>query len=350
MAIIIPQTSIHRSKAVFRAASTTNASSCIAKNAIPTRLLRVRRPIPVTAHKYVTRLQPLLLLLIILVAGLPPPRGMHLTPFLSSSSVLFPFPMLLGAHAFGTGAGGCVGGQAAVGGLHLDSANGRTVAVGELAQGEVSVLIDETNRLIPITPYAVNTQTEYRLTVRTENPNGFKGILIRLGSSSGSGTTIAPGDGTAANLQDAMECQAATDATGVTHTDDTAKTSVTALVRFDAPGTIALDVTIVGINDATASVYGYNGFTLQVTGEPAPTSPAPVLAPGETVPPSPSPSVSDILGTTLSPTYTMPSSSDTSLAAGARMPNLTVLLLPTIVLSLCLVGPVLAHSWFGPIV
>jgi hypothetical protein len=227
-------------------------------------------------------------------------------------------PFLLGVvHAYQTGAGACPAGGAAVGGGHLDASNGRTVQTGELYQGGVSVTLSNIQSpLIPMQAVTIATQTEYTLTVATTTEPGFKGILLRLGSSGNdddnNAMTIQPTDATI--LQEANACTTESNAVGVTHVDNTPKLSVSAVVRFDAPGTVALDITLVGANLDTISVYGYNGFVLDVQGEAAVvavvTTGAPVattatpLAPGETRSPSASPTVSDIMGTP-SPTYTI---------------------------------------------
>jgi hypothetical protein len=219
---------------------------------------------------------------------------------------------LLGVvHAYQTGAGACPAGGAAVGGGHLDASNGRTVQTGELYQGGVSVTLSNVqNPLVPMQAVTIATQTEYTLTVATTTEPGFKGILLRLGGSSGNddnnAMTIQPTDATI--LQEANACTSEINAVGVTHVDNTPKLSVSAVVRFDAPGTVALDITLVGANLDTISVYGYNGFVLDVQGQAVVTTGAPVvatatpLAPGETRSPSASPTVSDIMGTP-SPTY-----------------------------------------------
>jgi hypothetical protein len=218
-------------------------------------------------------------------------------------------PLLVVVQAYSTGAGACPAGVAAVGGFHLDASNGRTVQTGELYQGGVSVTLSNIQSpLVPMQATTIATQTEYTLTVATTNEQGFKGILLRLGGSET--MTIQPTDATI--LQEASACTTESNyAVGVTHVNNAPKLSVSALVRFDAPGTVALDITLVGINADTVSVYGYNGFVLDVQGDAAAvvTTSAPVttaapLAPGETRSPSASPTLSDIQGT-WSPTYVM---------------------------------------------
>jgi hypothetical protein len=220
-------------------------------------------------------------------------------------------------EAYSTGAGSCIGGMAAVGGFHLEATNSqtgdkRTVLTGELSEGKVTVLIDDGDALDFAAPYGLSTQTDYTITVVTAQDPGYKGILLRYSNAdstidAATQILLTPAD---ALLQPLELC--ATDevnAVGLTHTDNSAKLSVGATMRFDAPGTVQLDITIVGANDDKVSVYGYTGFVLEVTGDPyvatpAPTTAAPVsLPPGVTRAPSAAPSLSDVIAQTLSPTY-----------------------------------------------
>lgn len=216
-------------------------------------------------------------------------------------SLLAALFFLSSVSAFPNGAGGCVGGVAAVGGRHLDTSNNRAIIEGELAQGDVSVLIDNTNRLIPLTAYDLETQTDYILTVETDNAAGFRGILLRLeGAGRDLTGAILPVDD--AILHDATACAAPT-VVGVTHLDNEPKATVSAKIRFNAPGTVNLDITIVGANNADGSVYGHNGFIFSVTGDAYVETSAPAtLPPGETATPTASPTVADITGT-FSPTF-----------------------------------------------
>ena len=200
------------------------------------------------------------------------------------------------------GAGGCAGGQAAVGGYHLDDLNGaRPVISADLALGEVSVTIDNSEPLVPDpnSPFTIQTQTDYTLTVTTQNDAGFKGILIRLEAPEGVETAgaLEPID---SDLKIANVCEAPV--VGVTHTSNSQKMSVSTRLRMDqAADRVNLDITGVGANFDQASVYGYNGFVLKVEGEAAPTTTSPTLPPGATFTPTNAPTVTDVIGT-LSPT------------------------------------------------
>ena len=223
--------------------------------------------------------------------------------------------------ALPTGAASCVGGAAAVGGYHLDNSNGRPVLTGELAEGGVKVLLDNGLTLLPTVPTRMATGTAYELSVQTSDPRGFQGILMRLEDASDNNqrdmsNVLVPNDDNDL-LQIATVCEAPIG--GLTHTNSTSKTTVTASLQWAFPGTVYLDLTIVGINDNTASVYGYNRYEITIEGDT--TTMAPSLPPGQTVPPTVSPAptlaptVPDVQGT-WSPTFD-PQRQTTSAARGS---------------------------------
>jgi hypothetical protein len=224
---------------------------------------------------------------------------------------------LVVVQAYPNGAGSCIGGVAPVGDYHLalttPSGAKRTVLKGALIDGKVSVLIDSNakNPLVEGTPYVLQTQTSYTITVVTTQDPGYKGILIRMSNTDDSidvrnDVLLEPSD---ALLQDAKACNTETNTIGLTHVSNTEKLSVTANLNFDKPGTILLDISIVGVNDDKASLYGYTGYVLQIEGEAVTDAPtvaptmAPVLPPGMTSSPSTSPTRNDFIVETSSPTY-----------------------------------------------
>jgi hypothetical protein len=251
--------------------------------------------------------------------------------------------------AYPNGAGSCVGGMASIGGFHLESTNSqtgdkRTVLTGELSEGKVSVLIDDTDALDFAAPYGLQTQTDYTITVVTTQDPGYKGILLRFANAdnaidAATQILLEPVDDL---LQPSEHCSTdEVNTVGLTHTDNVVKLSVRATMRFDAPGTVQLGITIVGANDAEVSVYGYTGFVLEVTGDPyvstpAPTTAAPVtLPPGVTRAPSTAPTLSDVISQTLSPTYdrlavqnaenvTKPTSSTPTSSSASSQPNMVM--------------------------
>ena len=283
-------------------------------------------------------------------ASLPPPQQ-H--PIFSSRIVVVVLlwfaisSTMTMIHAFSSGAGSCTSGGPPVGGFHLDTKNpvdgsSRTVLEGALSQGDVVILINN-NANDPVTedvPYVLQTQTSYTLTVVTTRDPGYKGILIRM-SSADSNAMDVPTDvllqPTDSLLKIAETCFTESNTIGLTHVTNIEKFSVTADLVINTPGTVALEISIVGANDNVASVYGYSQFTLQIEGAALVTteSPtvtptrAPVLPPGTTAAPSATPTMGDFLIDTASPTYNTtvaappPSSSngtnnDDSSTSGAR--------------------------------
>lgn len=225
------------------------------------------------------------------------------------------------AQSYSTGAGSCAAGKAPVGGYHLEpndpvTGDKRTVLSGALSEGFVSVLINNNadNPLIESTPYILQTKTEYTITVVTTQDPGYKGILIRFGNIDNTINVIEDIDlePDSKLLQFSEVCSTEDNAVGITHLDNSEKLSVSAGMYFRQPGTIYLDISIVGVNDAVASLYGHTPFILQVEGDAVtdvptgvPTkAPITVLPPGSTASPSTTPTLNDFLIDTNSPTYT----------------------------------------------
>lgn len=237
-----------------------------------------------------------------------------------------------------TGAGSCASGKNAVGGYHLEeqspSGGKRTVLSGELSEGSVSVLINnnDDDPLMDVSqPYPLQTQIEYTITVVTTQDPGFKGILLRFSNTDNTmdvpnDIILQPSD---TLLQLAMIClETESNTIGLTHTDNIEKLSVSALIQFNTPGTVLLDISIVGANDDTVSVYGHSAFTLEITGDPLtmiPTmSPMKIptsLPPGVTAIPTVSPTISDFITETLSPTYTIVRASNNSQSSNNNTPT-----------------------------
>jgi hypothetical protein len=205
--------------------------------------------------------------------------------------------------AFSTGAGGCDGGMAAVGGMHLDDSNGREVRESTLAQGAIEVSIGS-QILSAATTTDVPIGKDLVLSV-IANDIQYKGLLVRLEASSGVATAgaLMPG----ANTQNAIVCTAPI--VGITHTDNSEKNMATGAIRFDEEVlNVALDVTVVFENSAV-SAYVYSrllvNFRATPVGTPAaapvattsaPVAPSPIASPTErpTVSPVLAPVVSSI--------------------------------------------------------
>lgn len=208
-------------------------------------------------------------------------------------------------NAYPTGAGSCIGGQAAVGGSHIDTSNGKQVYPGTLTQGKVGIMIDNGAYLEPEQSNQLSTQTDYTLRLETEFTQGFKGVLLRLEvlDSNAAVDTVNVLSAIDDNVLKPCDlCESPV--VGLTQVDSTPKTYVEAQMRLNqAASNVRLDVTIVGINNETISLYGYDAYYFAFNGDSAPKTPS---APSPSAGGTPSPTIStniknDITGT-LAPT------------------------------------------------
>jgi hypothetical protein len=189
---------------------------------------------------------------------------MALSSFLLISSV-----NIGNVHAYSTGAGGCTGGMAAVGGPHLT--NGGTPQVLSFAElgYEFVVAAGFAGERIIAADAAVETvrNATTSFSVRATGGATFKGVLIRM---DGPGS-VAPDF----NSQMATACDKE-GVLGVTHTDATPKTLLTWQQRLEGDYAV-LHVTMVKSNNAVdGSVYSYRQVRLVGI---APPSRAPTAAP-----------------------------------------------------------------------
>jgi hypothetical protein len=271
-------------------------------------------------------------------------------------------PLISYVDAYPNGAGSCIGGMAAVGGYHLEkndpnTGDSRSVLFGALSDGQVTVVISskDTNdiTLVENEQSTFQTQTDYSITVVTTRDPGYKGILIRF--SNADNTIDVPNDIILVPIDDSLlqlasECTSETNAIGITHVNNIEKLSVSSSMYFNAPGQVTIDVTIVGVNDNVASVYGYTGYTIQIEGDAATDAPTvsptnkPTLPPGETATPTIAPTINDFLIDTLSPTYTInkqesPATNDSS-ASGTLSPFYSLTKCTSVIVStvLCFVS------------
>lgn len=224
-------------------------------------------------------------------------------------------------QGFPNGAGGCAGGEPAVGGYHLDQSDNRTVNSGTFADAGVVVTLDNVV-LLPNTDTEDNPQFDIGkdLILRVEVVDfALRGILVRM---------EAPVDGTLTPgtlLKVAEVCELPI--LGTTHTNNTDKESVESTVRFDEPvDDVIFDITVVFLNSPAGSVYVYNRFLVNFfeasslspsTRVPNVTTPVPSSA-ATTVAPtpalttfSPSNGTATVLPTTFAPTTGIPTSLDT---------------------------------------
>jgi hypothetical protein len=165
-------------------------------------------------------------------------------------------------ESFPNGAGGCMGGAAAVGGLHLDygpgSDSGRPGGNGTLEEAEITVAINGL-LLDPNTTATFDSFTDLTWTVESSQIP-YRGILVRV---------QAPDDllftnmGTETDLKVATAC-VENNVIGVTHVNNTFKSVSTGALRFDGQGSATIDVTIVFQNDAALSLYAYSGYQVNI--------------------------------------------------------------------------------------
>jgi hypothetical protein len=192
----------------------------------------------------------------------------------------------MNVRAFPTGAGGCAGNMAAVGGTHLDNSNGRPVSNNTLLAGGVDVRIGNVT-LETDSPHDFATGVNHTITIlSTQFP--VRGILIRLQAPDGVDTAnvLTP----ALQMKVADVC--VSPIVGTTHFNNSEKVELSSIVRFDeAIDSVYLDITGVFINNAEGSVYVYSRYAVNFISEgntPAPTaSPttaAPVMTPMDLIP------------------------------------------------------------------
>jgi hypothetical protein len=164
--------------------------------------------------------------------------------------------------AFSTGAGGCMAGQAAVGGAHLANPN---IVTGTLVQGAFSVAVGD--EPFPLSAPLVIGEP-YTITV--QGP-AFRGVLIMSDSSD---VSLTPVDNL---LQNSIACDAL-GYPGITHVNSEFKDEVTGEIVCSGAGTQNVGVTVVVANNfQEGSLYYYTGFTIDC-GE----STAATQAPSET--------------------------------------------------------------------
>jgi hypothetical protein len=213
-------------------------------------------------------------------------------------------------QCYSTGAGGCEGGVAAIGGYHLNTDGGRPVDINTLEVAGIVVRIGDTV-LSAGTSADFPTGQDLDISVSaTQIP--FLGFLIRIQTPddvSESTGTIVPVDTETA--QPAAVCVAPVQ--GVTHLNSNPKLAANATIRFDqAVEGVIVDVTIVFTNGVPASISAYTGYTVQFVGLE---SDAPTVVEGPTTAP--------ISTVTLSPTISNVTETDSPTSAPSAAPIAT---------------------------
>lgn len=198
-------------------------------------------------------------------------------------------------QAYSSGAGSCPRGKAAVGESHLKGP--AEIVQGTLEEGSFQVTANDIvltaassssmASLFDTTKNSTNTtttttsrdditftelqiDTTYELTVLGTR-YAYKGCLIRLESLDAQDlyAALLP----SSNMGPALACvfgddsAAATNTnptvTGLTHTDRRLKQIHSGVLRMSDPGVVVLDITIVGMNNASASIYAFSSYPIQ---------------------------------------------------------------------------------------
>jgi hypothetical protein len=212
--------------------------------------------------------------------------------------------------AYSTGAGQCIGGQAAVGGAHLSSA----AETGSLQDGAVSAMVQLGTGLTDLFELVeIVTANDYAIYLQPSE-FGFRGALIRVSSPDGAEFTLDPDANDLEVSQVASACDGIDGVQGVTHTEGGFKFNpFRATLNVATTGTIVLDITVVRFNNrADGSVYHYSNHTLTVRESfldgPAPTTVErafPTASPLSPTPTSVAPAV--ITNSETAPTMSPPS-------------------------------------------
>ncbi|KAG7370498.1 Reeler domain containing protein [Nitzschia inconspicua] len=197
-------------------------------------------------------------------------------------SVLTDLPFV---SASPTGAGGCAGGTAAVGGGHLRDG----AITGSLSDGGITLRIGGI-ALTGDSTVDITAMEDISITASASDMP-MKGILVRLeaGDTDLTGTLSVDDD---ALLQDANVC--ASPVAGITHTSNVDKTEVAMTMMVPEEMMVTVDVTVVMQNNGDGSIYYYDQFLVNVLegnggseAEPAPSetpgaNDAPTVAPVDT--------------------------------------------------------------------
>lgn len=178
------------------------------------------------------------------------------------------------ASANRIGAGSCAAEMAAVSGDHLDTTGGRPVRlislvdVGIVMQIGTTVLDESVVNDFPV-------GQDFQISVTATGPQ-YKGVLVRLEAPMGVNTVAAlmPGTNTA------ISTRCVSPIIGITHTGNGLKSTSTGTIRFDTEVLdVMLDITVVLVNDSSASIYGYSAFKVNFRGAPIPPPTPPAPAP-----------------------------------------------------------------------
>lgn len=175
---------------------------------------------------------------------------------------------------YGTGAGTCVAGGGAIAKAGAGHASGGTTGKkgesGPLSKRGTTFAI---NGITVKGGESFKTGVTLKWTLKTTDTTyGMRGILIRITHSGGDSYTF---DST--QLKDSTLCTG-TGVNGLTHKDAKVKKSVNGNLRFDKPGSVTVDITVVYRNSKTLSYHGYSQYKFTIKSATAPVK-APVRSP-----------------------------------------------------------------------
>lgn len=207
---------------------------------------------------------------------------------LSSTVFLWLCCCCLESAAFPTGAGGCPGGQPAVGVPHRNAST--TVTTGTLDQGNVRINVEGNSLPLEKPFYLFAKQAAQLKIIAPFSGDGIRGVLIRLGHSNlhvneayDLTSTLSPVPSTNPIATEDKQIRLETtycpleNAAGLTHADNSPKYLIDGILQVDdVISDLTLDVTVVFQNRNGISEFYYSNYTLHVV---APTAP-PTEAPG----------------------------------------------------------------------
>jgi hypothetical protein len=168
-------------------------------------------------------------------------------------------------RAYPNGAGSCIGGKAAVGGAHFLQS---FVYSGYVSAGPMVITMAET-ALDASVLQELEVGVEYKIRVNSSSTYPYKGILIRVEAASSFVNLTQENLKPAWNTHAAIACEAPV--VGITHVDNVEKNITSGILRMDQPGIVFMDITVVGINNATGSIFGWSRYLLnflESNGEP----------------------------------------------------------------------------------
>jgi hypothetical protein len=186
-------------------------------------------------------------------------------------------------EAYPNQAGACHGNQAAVKGSHVsnsyyssdaDFTKQRPIHSGSLEENEKLQVLMNGVELSSLSTTELLYNTEYFVEIlSTTQP--FKGVLLRFESLAFTTAERAKGPASfilkpLTNAQTAVACGTSSTIQGVTHTDNSLKYVFSSELLLDPPtdttkstSYYAMDITVVDVNNLTASIYWYTQYAFQ---------------------------------------------------------------------------------------